>query len=345
MRKASGAMYGLAYGDALGKPTEFLNYEEIVHRFGPAGPCVLSGSPALVTDDTQMTLAVAHALIDAMAESPADRQAGSSQNSLTAATFGPHLRSRYLAWAQSPENNRAPGMTCLRAIGRLSEGLPWAEATEAGSKGCGANMRVAPLGLVPGLTEPDRAAAAQFQAALTHGHPTALAASELTAFAVYWLADGLPPGQLLDALRQRCHEQRETYHGDWLGELWQRPGAVSPEEFIARGWDECLAALDVVAAALAVANPAVDADPCLATGAGWIAEEALATALYCYLQRPDAPVPLLGRAAASSGDSDSIASIAGALAGAALGFEAWPAKWAEQIEYRDQLDRFGRLWD
>ena len=53
--------------------------------------------------------------------------------------------------------------------------------TVADSKGCGANMRVTPLGLMPGLTDATRAGASQLQAALTHGHSTALAASELTA--------------------------------------------------------------------------------------------------------------------------------------------------------------------
>ncbi|HEV2636765.1 MAG TPA: ADP-ribosylglycohydrolase family protein [Actinocrinis sp.] len=334
MRKASGTMYGLAYGDALGKPTEFLTYEEIIRRYGPTGPLRLSGDPALVTDDTQMTLAVADALFDTL-----------DAGELTAAHFENPLRDRFLAWAQSPENNRAPGMTCLRAIGRLAEGLPWAEATVADSKGCGANMRVAPIGLLPGLSEADRAGAAQFQAAVTHGHPTALAASDLTAFAVHWLAGGMPTGELLDALRDRCAGQREVYHQEWLGELWQRSTATSARDFIARGWDECLAALDTVERALAVADRAAYADPCLAAGRGWIAEEALATALYCYLMWPDEPVAMLGRAAASSGDSDSIASIAGALAGAALGFAAWPAGWAEQIEYRAELDRIGRAWD
>lgn len=334
-KKASGCMFGLAYGDALGKPTEFLNLEEIIRRYGPAGPQRLSGDPALVTDDTQMTLAVADALLDASAE-PVGQP-------LTADRLEPYLRSRFLDWAKSPENNRAPGMTCLRAIGRLSENLPWVEATEHNSKGCGANMRVAPLGLIPGLADPVRAAAAQFQAALTHGHATALAAGDLTAFAVYWLADGLHPGDLLAGLDDRCVQQRAVYHADWLGTLWQRPGVDSPEEFIARGWDECRAALDTVAAALRA--PSRDVDPCLATGEGWIAEEALATALHCFLLYPDEPVAMLGRGAATCGDSDSIASIAGAFAGAAHGFDVWPAEWAGKIEYRIELNRIGQAWD
>jgi ADP-ribosylglycohydrolase len=64
---ASGCLFGLAYGDALGKPTEFLTVPEIQRLYGPAGPRDLTGNPALVTDDTQMTLAVGRALLDAPA--------------------------------------------------------------------------------------------------------------------------------------------------------------------------------------------------------------------------------------------------------------------------------------
>ncbi|MBS2966219.1 ADP-ribosylglycohydrolase family protein [Actinocrinis puniceicyclus] len=325
-------MFGLAYGDALGKPTEFMRYDEIVAAYGPGGPQALEGDPALVTDDTQMTLCVADALLAALEEPP-----------LTAARLEPQARVRFMAWAVSPENDRAPGMTCMQAIGRLAAGTSWVEASERGSKGCGANMRVAPIGLVPGLTDVERAAAAQLQAALTHGHPTALAASELTAFAVHWLRTGLAPAELPATLRERCREQRTVYHGDWLGELWQSPGVEGPEQFMARGWDECVAVLDRLDAALA--SPDRGGDPCAATGEGWIAQEALATAVHCFLLHPGDPVAALGRAAATSGDSDSIASLAGAFAGAAHGFEVWPAQWARQIEYAGELERIGRAWD
>jgi len=329
VEKASGSLFGLAYGDSLGKPTEFQDYATIVAEYGPAGPRRLTGDPALVTDDTQMMLAVGEALVAA--------------GPLTPASYEPVLRQAFLDWAISPENNRAPGMTCLRACGALADGGPWQQASQIHSKGCGANMRVTPIGLAPGLTDAQRSGAAQLQAGLTHGHPTGLAASELTAFAVLWLRDGLPPRDLLPRLRAHCADQRRVYHADWLGNLWQRPGVEAPEDFIARGWDECAAALDRVADALLRGDFA--GDPCLATGAGWIAEEALATALYCYLISPEEPVAVLGRGAASSGDSDSIACLAGGFAGAALGLAAWPDAWQEQIEYADRLHALGAAWD
>ena len=89
---------------------------------------------------------------------------------------------------------------------------------------------------------------------------------------------------------------------------------ASPTEFISRGWDECIAALERLQNALQQAEPPLD--PCAATGAGWIAEEALATGLYCFLLSPADAVAAIRRASVSSGDSDSIACLAGAFAGA-----------------------------
>ncbi|POM23353.1 ADP-ribosyl-[dinitrogen reductase] glycohydrolase [Actinomadura rubteroloni] len=330
MTRASGSMFGLAYGDALGAPTEFLGLDEIRHRYGDGGPDGPEGDPWRVTDDTQMGLAVAEGLIEAGGDPSPERLAAIWSR-------------RFVAWAESPENDRAPGMTCLRACAGLAEGRPWAEATQAGSKGCGANMRVTPVGLVPGWSDADRAGAAQLQAALTHGHPTGLAASELTAFTVRWLREGLEPSALPGALRDRAHAQRTTYHERWLGGLWRQPGVDSPEAFAARGWDECLAVLDRLDAALAAPDPS--ADPCAATGAGWVAEEALATALLCFLLFPGDPVRAIRRGAVSSGDSDSIACLAGAFAGARHGLHAWPRAWADRIEYAPRLARAGAAWD
>ena len=327
---ASGSLFGLALGDALGAETEFLSVREIHRQFGSEGPTAPPGDPALVTDDTQMALAVGEALLEA-------------SRPYAAATLEGPLRRAFVAWNISPDNTRAPGMTCMTACDRLKMGMPWTQATVADSKGCGANMRVAPAGLVPGLTGETRAALAQFQAALTHGHPTALAASDLTAWTVTDLAAGGDPSGLPRRAREYARSQRTVYHADWLGTLWQRPFETSPAEFIARGWDECLGVLDRLDMALEQADRA--ADPCLITGEGWVAEEAFATGLLCFLLFPDDPQSALRRAAVSSGDSDSIACLAGAFAGARHGLAAWPQDWLKRIEYRDRLARLGAAWD
>ncbi|MBT2369655.1 ADP-ribosylglycohydrolase family protein [Streptomyces sp. ISL-10] len=330
-RAATGSLVGLALGDALGFPTEFNDVPSILSKCGPWREMELP-EPAFVTDDTQMTLALGRALRTAM-----------ERGLLVGSRLLRPLREEFVDWYHSPDNNRAPGRTCMVACRKLDGDRPWQEASQIDSKGCGANMRVAPVGLAPGLSAEQRAGAAQLQSALTHGHPTALAASDLTAHAVQLLAQGAEPTGLVGRLRSYAYDNRGRYHERWLGNLWTYSHDPTPEAFIARGWDECLQILERVAAALR--SPEPELDPCLATGDGWIAEEALATSLLCFLMFPENPVTALRRAACTKGDSDSLACLTGAFAGAHLGADAWPAQWAERIEYREELVALGELWD
>ncbi|WP_293910164.1 ADP-ribosylglycohydrolase family protein [Deinococcus sp.] len=316
--KISGILYGSAYGDALAAPTEFTrDLDRIRLQFPPNGPTTIH--TGRVTDDTQMMLAVARALLD-------------TPELNAQASEGP-LRREFVKWLHDPENTRAPGNTCLSACRNLERGGRWQAATIHASKGCGANMRVQAAGIIPDADA--RAGYAQFQAALTHGHPTALAASDLTAEAIWLLLSGAAPADLPAALTRYARAQRSVYREGWLGELWRAAGYASPEAYIRFGWDECLGVLAGLERA-ATGIPE-DADPCDFTGEGWIAEEAFATGLLCFLLTPDDPVEALRRAAVTSGDSDSLACLAGAFAGAHLGLSAFPDKWLGQIEYGDEL--------
>ncbi|MEV6203798.1 ADP-ribosylglycohydrolase family protein [Streptomyces sp. NPDC051771] len=327
---ATGTLMGLALGDALGRRTEFSDVPMILRWYGPWRELALP-EDAKITDDTQMTLSVARALRACQERGVAGPE-----------RLADELRREFVDWYRSPENNRAPGRTCLTACGLLMTDIPWQDASQIGSKGCGANMRVAPLGLLREYGD-SAAGAAQLQAALTHGHPTGLAASDLTARAVWLLAQGVDPAGLVGQLRSYAYENRDTYHERWLGDLWTRSQDPSALHFVRRGWDECLAVLERLDSVQRTADP--ELDPCTYTGDGWIAEEALATGLLCFLLFPGDPLTALRRAACTRGDSDSIAALAGAFAGAHLGADAWPAEWTARIEHRDELLGLGALWD
>jgi ADP-ribosylglycohydrolase len=62
-------------------------------------------------------------------------------------------------------------------------------------------------------------------------------------------------------------------------------------------------------------------------------------------RRPERPYGTASPAAVTRGDSDSIACLAGAFAGAHRGLGAWPQSWIARIEYRGRLAALGDLWD
>jgi len=320
--RIAGTLYGVAIGDALGAEIEFLTLDTIRYRFPPNGPLEPPGTPAKVTDDTQLTLAVGEALTKATAPYTAENMAEA-------------LKAEFIAWFNDPDSNRAPDSACVNATENLNNGMAWAEAGDVSSKSSGANMRVASVGLIDAPQE-TRAALAQMQAALTHVHPTALAAADLTAFIIAELKAGTPTMMILRQAVTYARSQRDIYHQEWLGDIWQRAYMMrTSQEFIAYGWGECLEILDKVDRAQVYRN--TEADPADQIGAGWNADEALGAALYCLLVFPQDPVTAVRRAAFTSGDSDTIASITGAFAGAVHGVERWPQDWLIRLEHSERI--------
>ncbi len=63
-----GALYGVAVGDALGGPVEFMSPESIAQNYGRVTTMIGGGwlnlTPGEVTDDTQMTLCVAEGIVE-----------------------------------------------------------------------------------------------------------------------------------------------------------------------------------------------------------------------------------------------------------------------------------------
>jgi len=343
-RRSTATLLGVAFGDAMGRNTEFVySVKEIVRRNLVVYDLP---RPALVTDDTDMTRYVCRALL-------AVDDVANLENAFV---------EQFIDWYDQMDSGRKPGSSCIRAVRSLiaDSKHDWLSNTDPFAKGCGANMRVAPVALDTRLVPDFEAVAnvAQLQSAITHAHPTALAAAELTAYAIWLLRweNFALDARLLEALLDRCDSQRGVYREDVLGDLakyWsdrtamagygRRWKPVNAKRAMQLGWDEVLGSILDVYDAYTLED--VGDDVCSYTGGGWIAEEALAGALLAALWHPENPVRALMRAATTSGDSDSLASIAGALHGACYGYDAWPHDWYARVEFGDELAEYGERWD
>lgn len=177
--RAMGCLLGGAAGDALGAPVEFIDRAEILRRFGLAG--IQQYAPAYggigkITDDTQMTLFTAEGCLRARHHSMkygVDNSADILRNAYirwlhtqtSSAHHGKKIVDSWLLQQSALFARRAPGNTCLSALGRKG-------GERNNSKGCGGIMRVAPCGI---LYPNDPLAAfnlGSLAAKLTHGHPT-----------------------------------------------------------------------------------------------------------------------------------------------------------------------------
>lgn len=321
--RVRGSLLGGAIGDALGWPIEFLQLAQIRQRYGTEGvqgflPQHDAGAPQQITDDTQMTLFTAEGLL----------------RSVPGVDPVPALRKAYLRWLQTqrqdapaPDSDgwlasqpflyaaRAPGNACMsglnkQALGYLAPGmLDEPGPVNPGSKGCGTVMRSAPFGLA-GAGGDLAFTTASRSAQLTHGHPTGYLAAG--AFAA--LIDRVVSGVELPIAVQQTITQLAAF----------RAGA------------ETIAALT---RAVELSEGVATAEKVEQVGAGWIAEECLAIAVYCALhavRTGDVRAALL-LSVNHSGDSDSTGAVAGNLIGAAQGVSGLPMEWASVVEGRDVL--------
>ena len=73
-------------------------------------------------------------------------------------------------------------------------------------------------------------------------------------------------------------------------------------------------------------------------GGGWVAEETLAIAVYCALKYPHDFEKAIVASVNHSGDSDSTGAVTGNILGAALGLDAIPDFYLQDLELRDVIE-------
>lgn len=328
------ALIGGAAGDAWGYQVEFTKYPKM-----PSYPVSPPAGDWIISDDTQMLLATHNALHDVVDLDDIDEVAEV-------------ILDHYLDWAVSPWNNRAPGTTCMSALWNIESGKHWNAGGARYSAGCGAVMRLAPSAFAP---QQYRRGLAVLQAVVTHRHPKAALSALLLcdAFTIagqaplleharadlMTLATRLPDAWADDDYLLRVlallTDDPYTYLASALGREPGRRGPSMEQAFTA------------AAERLAIETHSTGwaGDPCAGIGEGWDAATATALGMLAAdLHRNGrlGPVEAIAWAATSNGDSDSIATLAGALIGAA---SSDPGFWGDhqlglclEPRYADEID-------
>jgi ADP-ribosylglycohydrolase len=161
-----GIMWGLALGDALGKPVEFFHLWRIKEIYGPEGIMDLPQN-SIWTDDTEMTFAIARALI--------------KTHTLSIDEISTKIAEEFIVWFDNP--GFKPGNTCLTGVFKYKNTKNWRTSGVKASKGCGSAMRAAPIGLF--FSNQEKLYKVALNSSLvTHAHPTALAAAVGAAYLV-----------------------------------------------------------------------------------------------------------------------------------------------------------------
>ena len=313
VNKVRGCLVGGAVGDALGYQIEFkrnIKLKEFT-RFCGKG---------IISDDTQMTLFTANALIWRETRLYLKGITLSIVDSLYLAykdwldTQNNKISLNPISWlVRVPELNvpRAPGNTC---IGALSSGVK-GTVTDAinDSKGCGGVMRVAPIGIyikdakIAGKVAADASA-------LTHGHPL-----------------GIIPAYVFSVIINFIIYENKTIKGAVELSIKQLLSdynifdKVNTKSFV-----------DLMNKAIKLSESDInDIDAIYELGEGWVAEEALAIAIYSCLKYSNNFEDAVVCAVNHDGDSDSTGAIAGNIMGARLGINNIPDYYLDNLELRD----------
>jgi ADP-ribosylglycohydrolase/protein-tyrosine phosphatase len=320
LARVLGCLIGGAVGDSFGYAVEFDRLDNIRRTYGPAGLVepVLRDGRLVVSDDTQMTLFTAEGLADALAETD-----------YSPASINEHIHLAYRRWLQTqmapPEGKssgllgftelwarRAPGNTCLSAL--ASGAIGDAAHPPNDSKGCGAVMRVAPIGLVAGIRAHEAFELGLAAGALTHGHPSGYLSAAALAGLISDLMHGVNLRRALISIDERlsaCARSKEARQAVAAGVALGKDRSMPVDEAVRR------------------------------LGEGWVGEEALAIALFAVRREVDFP-DVIRIAANHDGDSDSTASIAGQIFGAMAGLANIPHAWASRLDVLEPICEMAR---
>jgi ADP-ribosylglycohydrolase len=321
-------MLGGAVGDAMGAPVENMETEERVARYGKTGVTRYEeayGRIGTITDDTQMSLFTAEGLILSRV-----RREYAGKEMTIPAIYHAYLRWLYTQEVQLQEqliknhgtcsvvdgiltgyrelySRRTPSNTCIFALRSGRMGLVKRPIND--SKGCAGVTRAAPIGLA--FSRPEIAFRhGCASAAITHGHPSSYLAAGFFSALISMILFGKPLKEAIHQTILIC----KTYENS----------------------NDCLQTVETAIKLAERKNSSQEEIKRL--GAGWTADEALATGLFCSLSAGKDFEKGVLLSVNHSGNSTSTGSITGNIIGALYGKDSVPSAWLPNLEMKEVIE-------
>lgn len=300
--RAQGCLVAAAAGDALGMPTEYISQQQLQELYG--GKVTSFQKP-------HHSHPCRH-LESGQYTDDTQQLLLLAESLIYAAQFDvKDFASRLGKWAYKctaePGFDRFSGNTSLAAGLELYQGKDiWKTGKFAAT--CGSSMRVAPLGIAYHNNLKELSSLAMQSSVITHRNADAIDGAVFTAYLVAYLINGKQPAQAVGSslpfISSDIAEKLEYV----VKHVKEEPNKVAI--FIGTSEKVC---------------------------------ETVPMALYCFLHSPENVEEVLVNAAnLVPGDTDSIACIAGAFAGAYNGLSALPEKFQTQLEDREKILALGQ---
>jgi len=311
-KKIEGYNFGATTADALGYPIEFLNIKEIYNLHGKNGP---KGNPEdfiknpngsyQYSDDTQRIILTEKSLLE------------NKSKPYNVKNIMDSFTEYSILWFDDPENNRAPGISCMNSCKRLKRGIHWSQSGEKNSKGNGAAMSSGIIGayFLNDLEKMTEVSTAMSKS--THKHPTGIVSGVLSSYLVNLAIKGENPENLVEKSLEFINNFGKKYSIEVkevelkLHEVkrFQKYNLIKGMGLLGRHFE------------------------------GKTGEEAVAMALYSFIKSPNDFKSTILNAINIGGDSDTVGCIAGGISGAYNGIESIPFDWRNNIENKEGLEK------
>lgn len=220
-------------------------------------------------------------------------------------------------WQKEPWRGYGPGPP--RVFRMILSGVPWFEAAKrlygSGSLGNGGAMRIAPVALLYYDDEEKLREVAYRSAAITHAHELGMEGAAVQAYAIALAFRATGPFNPRDYLEEVASFSKSDVYRGKLKKAIQLLHESDKRVVIRE------------------------------LGNGIEAPNSVPTAIYCFAINYDSYVKTVHYAVSLGGDADTIAAMAGAIAGAYHGEEGLPQEWVKKLEKAEYIKRLAKkLW-